>query len=91
MEVTEQLAGMIDVQRLADFLGLDENLNIALFNDGIVDLLAFLGAHIARVLRHNLRRIEYIVAQHGMDKRHDQSRFGSLFGSDGRGLLADFC
>ncbi|MNE59896.1 hypothetical protein D3C80_1550160 [compost metagenome] len=54
MEVPEQLARMVDMQRFADLLALDKDLNLAVLHDGVVDLLALLRPHVADVLWRNL-------------------------------------
>lgn len=41
MEVAEELASMVDVQRLADFLAFNEDLNGTIFQDGVINLFAF--------------------------------------------------
>ncbi|MNR22125.1 hypothetical protein D3C85_1390650 [compost metagenome] len=89
MEVPEQLASVVKRQRFANFLALDEDLNFATFQDGVIDLLAFFGAYIADVFRDHLGRIENVVAQHRMDEWHDKGVFGGFFRLYGCALLAN--
>src|SRR5690606_29884794 len=87
MEVAEQLTGVIDIERFADFLAFDEYLDFAVFQDGIVDLLAFLGTNICGEFRNNLEWIEHVVPHNRLDERHDECSLGRFFCLDGRFLL----
>ncbi|MNG32093.1 hypothetical protein D3C84_1180240 [compost metagenome] len=80
---------MVDVQRLADLLALNQNLNLTVFQNGIVDLFAFLGADVADVLRRHLRRVEHIVTEYRVDERHDKCRLGGFFRLNRPALLPD--
>ncbi|MNR29335.1 hypothetical protein D3C85_1467160 [compost metagenome] len=90
MEIPEKLTRVIDVQRLSDFLALNQYLDLAILHDGVVNLLAFLRTHVANVLRGDLRGVEDIVAQDGVYEGHDKGDLGRLFRLDCRALLADF-
>ncbi|MNJ55825.1 hypothetical protein D3C77_513440 [compost metagenome] len=61
MEIPEELAGVIDVQRLSDLLTLDQNLDFAILPDGVVNFLALLRPDVADVLWRNLRWVKDIV------------------------------
>ncbi|MNJ58728.1 hypothetical protein D3C77_543790 [compost metagenome] len=62
MEIPEELAGVIDVQRFSDLLTLDQNLDFAILHDGVVNLLALLRPNVADVLWRHLRRVEDVIA-----------------------------
>ncbi|MOA43945.1 hypothetical protein D3C78_1661620 [compost metagenome] len=64
MEVAEQLASMIEAERLSDLLALHEDLHLAALQDGVVDLLTLLGAYVADVLRNHFRGVEHVIAEH---------------------------
>lgn len=63
---------MIDVERLADLLALDEDLHLSILEDGVVDLFAFLGPHVTHILRRDFGGVEDVIAQHRMDERASQ-------------------
>ncbi|MNN96494.1 hypothetical protein D3C81_2154940 [compost metagenome] len=61
MEITEELARVIDMQRLTNLLALNKDLDFAILHDGIVDLLPLLRPNVADVLWRHLRGVEDIV------------------------------
>ncbi|MNN81935.1 hypothetical protein D3C81_1988140 [compost metagenome] len=62
VEIAEELARVVYMQRLTDLLALDQNLDLAILPDGVIDLLAFLGSNVTDVLWRYLRGVEDIVA-----------------------------
>lgn len=91
VEVAEELARVIDVERFADLLALDEDLHLSILEDGVVDLFAFLGPHVTHILRRNFGGVEDVIAQHRMDEGHHECILCGFFSLDGGGLLADLC
>ncbi|MNY39385.1 hypothetical protein D3C86_1740670 [compost metagenome] len=90
MEIAKQLGGMIDVQWLAYFLALDEDLYLSCLHDCVVNFLPFLRSNIANEFRCHFRRIKNIVAQYRADKGHDKSILGRFFRLNGSALQTNF-
>ncbi|MPM42478.1 hypothetical protein SDC9_89143 [bioreactor metagenome] len=71
VEIAYELPRILERERGADLLGLDEHLDHAVTHDRVVDLLALLRADVADELRHHLRRVEHVVPEDSADERHD--------------------
>src|SRR3546814_802411 len=89
VEVAEELAGVVDIQWLADLLAFDQDLDLPILEDGIVDLLAFLGSDVTNELGNHFCRVEDVVAEHALYEGHDKGVLGSFFGLNDRLLLTD--
>jgi hypothetical protein len=79
VKVAEKLACMVDIQWLTELLTFDQHLDLAIFENGIVDLFTFLGAYIANEFWYDFGRVENVISQYGLNKWHDECRFCCLF------------
>ena len=61
-------------------LALEEHDRVAVPEDRVVDLLAFLRADVGDELRDHLCRIEHVVPQHVVDERHHEGGLRRLLG-----------
>src|SRR5690606_15132906 len=77
-KIAEELRGMVDGQLGACRLALNEDRNFAIIADGIINLFPFLCSNVARELRDDLCRVEYVVTKR-LKEWHDQSVLCGLF------------
>ncbi len=61
MKVPEQLASVIDVERITNLLAFNKDLNLAPLQNGVVNLLPLLCPDVANVLRDHLGRIKNVI------------------------------
>ena len=79
-EVPVQLGRGLFPEIDAVVLALEEHDRVAVPEDRVVDLLALLRPDVGDELRHDLRWIEYVIAEHVVDERHDQGGLRRLLG-----------